>query len=476
MTATEILTWSEGRLTWYGCGPTVYDSPHIGHARWVIWLIVRTYVSFDIIRRILQNYCGIKVTYCMNITDIDDKIIRRARQHHLLSQYEQTACSIEEVRKDIALASRLVTHCAVPLAEYLDEQYGHTVNTLFTSLPRKYEEEFFQKMDLLGVGHVSNVMRPDVVPRVTECVPQIVEYIQRIIAHGFAYGQGFIGRYVSAGSVYFDVPAFSLHHSYARLVPESVTDLKSLAEGEGSLATSGEKRSARDFALWKASKEGEPSWDSPWSKVVVRFSVEGRPGWHIECSVMATAVFGAQMDIHSGGHDLKFPHHDNEMAQAEVSFLFDGAYFNGGPWVRYFLHSGHLTINGCKMSKSLKNFITIDAALAETSPRRLRLLFLLHVWNQPFDYSPDALAEAATYDRQFSTGTHADASRRCNLRYSGSNMADSFNTRQCLNELKALISVANSVVQSTIGSPTGVGSVRMVGNYIISILKVCCSV
>ena len=154
--------------------------------------------------------------------------------------------------------------------------------------------------------------------------------------------------YESNRSVYFDVKQFdsSPCHHYAKLVPEAFGDANALAEGEGDLSADGsEKRSPNDFALWKASKPGEPAWPSPWG--------EGRPGWHIECSVMASAILGASMDIHSGGYDLKFPHHDNELAQAE-------AYYDNDVWIRYFLHWGHLTIAGCKMSKSLKNFITIQ--------------------------------------------------------------------------------------------------------------------
>ncbi|OTF75692.1 cysteine-tRNA ligase, cytoplasmic-like protein, partial [Euroglyphus maynei] len=163
------------------------------------------------------------------------------------------------------------------------------------------------------------------------------------------------------------------HHYYAKLVPEAFGDTKALAEGEGDLTITEEKRNANDFALWKNSKPGEPWWPSPWG--------QGRPGWHIECSVMASSIIGEQMDIHSGGVDLRFPHHDNEMAQSE-------AYYNTGrSWVNYFLHSGHLTISGCKMSKSLKNFITIKEALKKTTSRQLRLVFLLHSWKDTLDYN-----------------------------------------------------------------------------------------
>lgn len=145
-----------------------------------------------------------------------------------------------------------------------------------------------------------------------------------------------------------------------------------------------EKKSSIDFALWKCSKEGEPWWESPWGK--------GRPGWHIECSVMASIICGESLDIHTGGIDLKFPHHDNEMAQAE-------AYFNNSNWVRYFLHSGHLTIAGCKMSKSLKNFITIQDALKKYSARQLRLAFLLHSWKDTLDYSDNTMHMAIQYEK-----------------------------------------------------------------------------
>lgn len=145
-----------------------------------------------------------------------------------------------------------------------------------------------------------------------------------------------------------------------------------------------EKKSVIDFALWKSSKAGEPWWDSPWGK--------GRPGWHIECSVMASAICGESLDIHTGGVDLKFPHHDNELAQAE-------AYFNNSHWVRYFLHSGHLTIAGCKMSKSLKNFITIQDALKKNSSRQLRLAFLLHSWKDTLDYSDNTMNMAVQYEK-----------------------------------------------------------------------------
>ncbi|TPP58309.1 Cysteinyl tRNA synthetase [Fasciola gigantica] len=224
-----------------------------------------------------------------------------------------------------------------------------------------------------------SVLEPDELVRVTQFVKPITEFVQKIVDNGFGYVAG-------SGSVYFDTNRFANDpkHFYAKLVPTAYGDVDQLATGEGELTSDGEKRSPNDFALWKSSKPGEPAWSSPWG--------QGRPGWHIECSAMASSVFGESMDIHSGGVDLKFPHHDNELAQSE-------AYFNNSQWVNYFLHSGHLTISGCKMSKSLKNFITIRDALKEHSARRLRLTFLLHSWRDTMDYNPDTVAEAISYEK-----------------------------------------------------------------------------
>ena len=216
------------------------------------------------------------------------------------------------------------------------------------------------------------VLEPEVMTRVSEYVPEIIAYIQKIIDNGYAYE--------SNGSVYFDVESFSASdkHTYAKLVPENAGNKEALAEGEGVLAKAthtDEKRNGCDFALWKRSKPGEPWWDSPWG--------QGRPGWHIECSTMCTETLGAfadgPIDIHSGGIDLRFPHHDNEIAQSE-------AYLDHHQWVNYFLHTGHLNIDGQKMSKSIKNFIKISSALERYGARRLRLMFLSYKYNEPMDY------------------------------------------------------------------------------------------
>ncbi|XKL66922.1 hypothetical protein PGB90_010342 [Kerria lacca] len=401
-------------IKWYSCGPTVYDAAHMGHAR--------SYVSFDILRRILSDYFGYDVTYVMNITDIDDKIIKRARQNYLFNQYIQQDHSYNEILFDIkTVFERLQNAMAMtedndkrnmltslfnkvtlvtkvleeklnenikftdlipllsdikdPISEYLDSKSGHTItdNSIFTTLPHYWEMEFHKDMDAL------NILRPHILTRVSEYIPEIIEYIKKIVDNGLAYE--------SNASVYFNVIEFDKkpNHFYAKLVPEAYGDTKSLQEGEGDLSgDEKEKKSPNDFALWKASKEGEPWWDSPWGK--------GRPGWHIECSVMASTILGETLDIHTGGVDLKFPHHDNELAQAE-------AYYDNDCWVRYFLHSGHLTIAGCKMSKSLKNFITIKDALDKYSARQLRFAFLLHKWNDTLDYSENTMEMAITYEK-----------------------------------------------------------------------------
>ncbi|XP_011285391.1 LOW QUALITY PROTEIN: cysteine--tRNA ligase, cytoplasmic [Felis catus] len=409
------------KVTWYCCGPTVYDASHMGHAR--------SYISFDILRRVLRDYFGFDVFYCMNITDIDDKIIKRARQNYLFEQYRgkqpQAAQLLEDVhaalkpfsvklnettdpdRKQMlertqravglaaepleravrgGLPAEEAARCAEVLLEeakdllsdWLDSTLGSEVtdNSIFSKLPKFWEEEFHRDMETL------NVLPPDVLTRVSEYVPEIVNFVQKIVDNGYGY--------VSNGSVYFDTVKFasSERHSYGKLVPEAVGDQKALQEGEGDLSVSAdrlsEKRSPNDFALWKASKPGEPSWPCPWGK--------GRPGWHIECSAMASALLGASMDIHGGGFDLRFPHHDNELAQSE-------AYFDNDCWVRYFLHTGHLTIAGCKMSKSLKNFITIKDALQKHSARQLRLAFLMHSWKDTLDYSSNTMESALQYEK-----------------------------------------------------------------------------
>ena len=189
--------------------------------------------------------------------------------------------------------------------------------------------------------------------------------------------------------MYFDTAAFTAaQHNYAKLAPWAVGNAALQEEGEGALSAgrdSGEKRNPGDFALWKKSKAGEPFWDSPWG--------HGRPGWHIECSAMASDLLGTRLDVHAGGEDLRFPHHDNEIAQCE-------AFFGCQQWVNYFLHAGHLHIEGLKMSKSLKNFITIREMLKHYSARSIRILFLLQSWHARMNFSKNGLREATVKEKQ----------------------------------------------------------------------------
>ena len=317
----EFITKNgDKNLTWYMCGPTVYDSAHLGHAR--------TYLTFDILRRILSSYFGYDVNLCMNITDIDDKIIKRSNEE-----------GVE-----------------------------------FNQFAKKWEDDFFKDMRNL------NVMYPTHITRVSEYIPEIIKFIEVIISRGYAYEKN--------GSVYFDIDAYKKgNHMYAKLVPQDkVQNLELLEEAEGALSAvkEGDKKGKGDFALWKTSKENEPYWESPWGK--------GRPGWHIECSVMCSSVFGEKLDIHSGGVDLRFPHHDNEIAQTE-------AHDESAQWINYFLHTGHLTIEGLKMSKSLKNFKKISDFINVYTPNTFRLYFCNSKWDTEMDFTENGLAQANSNDK-----------------------------------------------------------------------------
>ncbi|WPK27740.1 hypothetical protein PUMCH_005138 [Australozyma saopauloensis] len=421
---------SPSRVSWYCCGPTVYNHSHMGHAR--------NYVCSDICRRILKDYFGYNVLFVQNVTDIDDKIIIAARQQYLFEEklvkkhQELDAALVEEGKRFVSAYAQAnlagfegeladlvpfmdsldvpALSAAVPklpmyvaalrkahdvvsraaqngasLAEFmaaiedvavpsLDKEFGHTVTEpeIFKKLPAFWEDKFNKDMERL------NVLPPSVTTRVSEYVPEIAAFVDQIISNGFAYA-------TDDGSVYFDTVKFENHpdHDYAKLQPWNKGSLELIEEGEGSLSTQTLKKNAADFALWKASKPGEPSWDSKWGP--------GRPGWHIECSVMASDILGSTIDIHSGGVDLCFPHHDNELAQSE-------AYFENKQWINYFMHNGHLHIQGQKMSKSLKNFITIEEALETYSARQLRLVFAFGYWDKPIDFKDSLVKEVQSFE------------------------------------------------------------------------------
>jgi cysteinyl-tRNA synthetase len=293
-----------GQVSMYVCGPTPYDSPHLGHGR--------TAVVFDTIRRYLE-WSGYALSYVSNVTDIEDKIIARAAKR----------------------------------------------GTTEPELVAEYEAEYWVQMDRL------NVRRPDEMPRATEFIPEMQKLIAELVAAGTAYvveGQG----------VYFQVDTFP---AYGRL---SHRTLPELLESAGARVDVDErKRSPVDFALWKAAKPGEPTWDSPWGP--------GRPGWHIECSAMSLEILGERFDIHGGGADLEFPHHENEIAQAE------GA---GHPFARHWIHSAMVNVDGEKMSKSLGNFTLLADLLDTVDPRAFRLLVLQTHYRKQMEVGGKELRDA----------------------------------------------------------------------------------
>ena len=301
----KFIPIKEGQVSFYSCGPTVYDYFHVGNAR--------PFILFDVLRRWLEHE-GYKVTFVQNFTDIDDKMIHRAHQEHI---------TVHE------LAERFIA-------------------------------EYNKDADALGIR------KPDVAPRATEHIPEIINTIERIIANGHAY--------VSEGDVYFDIQSWP---KYGSLCKQKLEDLEA-----GARVEPGEKKKdPLDFALWKAEKPGEPSWESPWGK--------GRPGWHIECSAMSSKYLGDNIDIHSGGIDLMFPHHENEAAQSEA------ATNSGKPFVNYWLHNGFLLIDSEKMSKSLGNFLTARAAIEKYPPLALRFFMLSAHYRSPINFTPEGLEQAA---------------------------------------------------------------------------------
>ncbi|KAK3379159.1 tRNA synthetases class I (C) catalytic domain-containing protein [Lasiosphaeria ovina] len=242
---------------------------------------------------------------------------------------------------------------------------------IYLELSQKFERRFFEDMDAL------NVLAPDQITHVTEYVSPIVRFVEKIVMNGFGYA-------TPDGSVYFDIDSFGkAGHSYSRLEPWNKNDRALQADGEGSLSRGKSmKRSENHFALWKSSKPGGPAWPSPWG--------HGRPGWHIECSAMASEVIGKTIDIHSGGVDLRFPHHDNELAQSEAYWSTPGCPVQ---WTNYFIHIGQLRIRGLKMSKSLKNYTAIRTILSdeEGSARSLRICFLLTPWQDGVEITDELM-------------------------------------------------------------------------------------
>jgi len=300
----DFVPIEKGKVGIYLCGPTVYKPSHIGHAVGP--------VIFDAVKRWLE-YRGFDVKLVVNITDVDDKII--------------------------AEANRL----------------GRDMKTLAEQVTADY----------LAAMEKLNVRRPDVMPKATEHIPDIIEFIKKLIDKGYAYQV--------VGDVYFDVTKFS---DYGKLSGQS---LDKQSAGSRELKSSCEKHHPADFALWKSAKPDEPSWNSPWGK--------GRPGWHIECSVMSIKHIGQTLDIHGGGMDLIFPHHENEIAQSEA--------LTGKQFVKYWMHNGLTRVNTKKMSKSLGNIRMISELLEEYPGEVIRFFILSTHYRRPIDFSDDEIRKVA---------------------------------------------------------------------------------
>ena len=345
------------RVGLYVCGPTVYDRAHIGNARAV--------VAFDVLYRVLRRQYGADhVRYVRNITDVEDKIIAAARES------------------------------------------GEPID----ALTRRTTAIFHEDMAALGN------LPPDIEPRATEYIPQMIAMIERLITSGHAY--------VAEGHVLFRVASYP---KYGALSRRSRADMIAGARVE----VAPYKEDPGDFVLWKPSSPDMPGWDSPWGR--------GRPGWHIECSAMSDAELGETFDIHGGGLDLIFPHHENEIAQSVCAH-------DGGPFARYWLHNGMLTVGGVKMAKSEGNFITVDEVLGKALGEIARLALLMTHYRDPLDWTQERLLEAETihgrlyralvvggFDLEMGSLTTAKA-----IEPVVEALSDDINTHEALNCLRAL--------------------------------------
>uniref|UniRef100_K3W8N7 cysteine--tRNA ligase n=1 Tax=Globisporangium ultimum (strain ATCC 200006 / CBS 805.95 / DAOM BR144) TaxID=431595 RepID=K3W8N7_GLOUD len=410
-------------LKWYACGPTVYDRAHLGHAR--------AYVSQDILRRILEKRFRYNVFLVMGVTDVDDKIIKRAQERKI-----------------------------------------H-----FAELARDEERAFFEDMEALYV------QPPNTITRVSEHMSEIIEYVEKIQKNGFAYessdGSGVYFHTKELGDAYGKLdPMRNAHVSASDVQASDVED-----DDAASMVTA--KKDRRDFALWKASKEpGEPSWDSPWGP--------GRPGWHIECSAMTHHVLGDKLDLHSGGIDLRFPHHNNEIAQCEAHNCGVDHYHHHPEWCKHFVHFGHLYIQGLKMSKSLKNFISIKEFLEDHTADQFRLFCLQFKYRSNLHYSEDRIRDAVVLSdriKSFFKSIHAYGSERSSASKSkkcddmdlnllntlfatkgsiDAALRDDFNTPLVLTLLLELISRTNQYLLDRLDAPSEV--LGSVAKYVLEML------
>ncbi|NHM33353.1 cysteine--tRNA ligase [Neobacillus terrae] len=330
----------EGKVKMYVCGPTVYNYIHIGNARPAI--------VFDTVRRYLE-FRGYDVQYVSNFTDVDDKLIRAAK----------------ELEEDVP------------------------------TIAQRFIDAYFEDVSELGCK------KADIHPRVMENMDIIIEFIGKLIEKGFAYE--------SNGDVYYRTRKFD---DYGKLSHQSVDELR-----VGARIEVGEKKQdALDFALWKAAKEGEIYWESPWGI--------GRPGWHIECSAMAKKYLGETIDIHAGGQDLTFPHHENEIAQSEA--------LNGKTFSRYWMHNGYINIDNEKMSKSLGNFVLVHDIIKKHNPQVLRFFMLSVHYRNPINYSEELLENTkAAYDRLMTSYQNLKHRKEAST-----NLTE--NNQEWLNKIKAL--------------------------------------
>ncbi len=402
----DFVPLNEGKVGMYVCGPTVYNRIHIGNAR--------TFISFDTIRRYLM-WRGYDVTFVQNVTDVDDKIIKRAN---------------EEGRTAAEVAA-------------------------------EYTARFIDDM------HAAGVKDPDIRPKATEEIEAMQELIQELIDGGHAYAVD--------GDVYFAVRSYD---AYGQLSGRNIDEMEGghrelRADGQG---LEDRKRDPLDFALWKAAKPGEPSWPSPWG--------EGRPGWHIECSAMSHKYLGLPFDIHGGGSDLVFPHHENERAQSEAAY--------GCTFANHWMHSGMLQINQEKMSKSLGNFMLLHEVLETTRPAALRMLMLQTHYRSPLDFSEDRLAEAdaaltrienavKNLDWLLETAVEGEAAldgaalaarTQAAREGFGTAMDDDFNAPAALGEIFAFVGEVNAAVADRTLSASDVEAVSAARDAIVELMDV----
>lgn len=373
------------KISMYVCGITVYDYCHIGHAR--------VLVAFDVITRFLRSQ-GWDVTYVRNITDIDDKIIRRASEN--------------------------------------GEEY--------TDLTARFIEAMHEDEAKLGIA------RPDIEPRATAHIDNILAMNETLINKGFAYA-------APNGDVYYRVTRFN---DYGKLTNKNLDELLSGARVDVDEV----KEDPRDFVLWKAAKSGEPAWQSPWGL--------GRPGWHIECSAMSKHCCGDTFDIHGGGPDLPFPHHENEIAQSEAA--------NGCKYVNYWMHAGAVRVDGEKMSKSLGNFFTIRDVLEKYHPEVVRFLLISSHYRSPINYAEDNLIEArAGLERFYAALRGYEQVLPASLEalseseyYRGfvAAMNDDFNTRVALATMYDLVREINTAKNDPARAQTLVAELKALGGIL----------